>query len=956
MKLISATVRNYRIHRETTVDFDESRTLIGGANETGKSTFIEAIHRALFLKATVTGDARTSMESTLWPGHPEVELRFVAQGDEYHLVKRFGGQTGTTRLTMMGGSTWQGEEAQARLSALLGVAEVGGGRGILERVSQQWGHLWVWQGSGGDDPADELATQQARLFQQLQQSGGAVVMQSALDSAVASRFARVKGEIFTMSGASKRGSDLELAQREVSQLQEEVTAARARVEELREAAREYEEAQAVIAASDSARKTLARQLEEVANKVSQVQELRAIEERQAVALAEAQSRLAALEEADQSITELERSLEELEQSLKPREQQLQEAEDRCSDCRRRKEEAEQRYDRLLAETRQARLQKELVEAYLKRFSSETRLAELRTRLAHVLDLREKVAEVQAELARLPEVSEEDLDTLRDLENKSGRARAALNAMATEIEVLAAEQPVRVGDTDLVSSERVTITDPTEVAAGATRIKVYPGGGDSLAQARERLRALGEELQGMLDRHGLSSLQEAADVVARRKDLAAKEESLKAALDEWDPQGLEQALAEAERMHEAARAEAERRLQQILEVGVPEAGVLHAALPGASATEPGILEATMPGASATEPGTLEAGAPPIGSPVATTPQVTTPASEAEALALLEQAENRMHAAESAEEEARQRRDELREQLARLEADLSASREATTEDKNRAMEWRAQLNLLVANHGTEGVRRRSLAEARGECEEAERKVAATRAAIEALQPPLLEADLDRLERALEETDNQKRAAETRLAVSRDRLRSEGTDDPAADLSSAEARLASAQERLAAVARRAAAIDLIDNLFKQEQQALADQFSRPLAQKITQYLQCLFGQEAEVKVSFDGDSFKKIELVRGSREGATEFSDLSGGAREQVAAAVRLAMAEILAAEHDGSLPVVFDDSFAYSDPERVQTLQRMLDLGSRKGLQIIVLTCNPADYAALGARQVILRAPG
>jgi hypothetical protein len=34
--------------------------------------------------------------------------------------------------------------------------------------------------------------------------------------------------------------------------------------------------------------------------------------------------------------------------------------------------------------------------------------------------------------------------------------------------------------------------------------------------------------------------------------------------------------------------------------------------------------------------------------------------------------------------------------------------------------------------------------------------------------------------------------------------------------------------------------------------------------------------------------------------------------------------------------------------------MLDLGASRGLQIIVLSCNPADYAALGARQVNLKA--
>ena len=50
---------------------------------------------------------------------------------------------------------------------------------------------------------------------------------------------------------------------------------------------------------------------------------------------------------------------------------------------------------------------------------------------------------------------------------------------------------------------------------------------------------------------------------------------------------------------------------------------------------------------------------------------------------------------------------------------------------------------------------------------------------------------------------------------------------------------------------------------------------------------------------------------------------------------------------------DDAFAYSDPDRVQTLQRMLYLAASRGLQVIVLTCAPSDYAALGATHVTLR---
>lgn len=74
--------------------------------------------------------------------------------------------------------------------------------------------------------------------------------------------------------------------------------------------------------------------------------------------------------------------------------------------------------------------------------------------------------------------------------------------------------------------------------------------------------------------------------------------------------------------------------------------------------------------------------------------------------------------------------------------------------------------------------------------------------------------------------------------------------------------------------------------------------------------------------------------------------------ITTAVRLALANILAVDHDGCLPSLFDDAFAYSDPERIQSLQRMLDLAATRGLQIIVLTRAPGDYSALGANEIRL----
>ena len=120
--------------------------------------------------------------------------------------------------------------------------------------------------------------------------------------------------------------------------------------------------------------------------------------------------------------------------------------------------------------------------------------------------------------------------------------------------------------------------------------------------------------------------------------------------------------------------------------------------------------------------------------------------------------------------------------------------------------------------------------------------------------------------------------------------------------------------------------------------------------------FGPATRAGITLADGVFTGLQLVRpGVADGTVPFAALSGGTREQVAAAVRLAVAEILAADHEGTLPVVFDDAFAFSDPERVQTLQRMLDLAAVRGLQVIVLTCTPSDYAALGARQVLLASP-
>ncbi|MEB3322990.1 MAG: SbcC/MukB-like Walker B domain-containing protein, partial [Synechococcaceae cyanobacterium] len=78
------------------------------------------------------------------------------------------------------------------------------------------------------------------------------------------------------------------------------------------------------------------------------------------------------------------------------------------------------------------------------------------------------------------------------------------------------------------------------------------------------------------------------------------------------------------------------------------------------------------------------------------------------------------------------------------------------------------------------------------------------------------------------------------------------------------------------------------------------------------------------------------------AYAFAELSGGMREQLAAALRLAMADVLRGAHDGCLPLIFDDAFTNSDPQRIEVLKRMLAMAVERGLQVIVLSCDPEAY--------------
>jgi DNA repair exonuclease SbcCD ATPase subunit len=895
MHILSITVRNYRIHKEVTVELDRNRTLIGGPNETGKSTLVEAVHRALFLKAKVTGEAQKSMTSD-HGGHPEVEVRFKTREKIYRISKHFSGANGSSTLTQEGGKTWQGDEAESRLAELLGVEAVSGGRGIVDRSALLWAHLWVWQGQGGENPTAHATLQKDSLLDRLKKDGGVAAIESQRDSVVANRFVEMDKTNFTKAGKPKADSELFVATQAHENAQSELARARESLERLQQAVSSYAIAERTIGEKKIELTAFAGELAKVLEKLEEanvLQQKLQIDQRD---VDQARKDQAAFVKADAEIRALAKKIQKQTKELEPKDSETKRLEE---GVKRRKKHLDEtnKSSRELEETlRGQRYRTKLARAWLICFEQEAEHLKLKSRAAEVANVRKTLEKLESELAKLPSIDAKKLKSLQSQAGALSEAKAALTAMAAGIEVVVSKAQVLIDGEALPSGQTHVIDEDTEVEVGDyAKLKITPGGGTSLSEARKKVSDCQRKLTDSMDAAGVGTMDEAAVSFDERLKIEAGIQEAKTELKAKDSDNINHDLAQAKTSLETARAELERRKSKT--GNYPKPGNLKEAKSALEVAEQELSELEIREAKIRAEST---------------------------------------AASAAHEKAVQ---ELTEHLRSMET-----------AKSDLQTLKIKFAAREESDGPEAVRKETLSNHAEVLQIAEKKLSTSEKALKKLQPESLKGDKERLERAISEAKTNLNQAEQDRAVARSILTSDGNSDPEETLAFARARAESANQRFTAVERKAKAIRLLMELFTEEQRALSHQFTQPLAEKITGYLQQLFGIEARADVELTDGQFEKLVLSRPT--GTFEFDNLSGGAREQVAAAFRLAMAEILAEDYDGCLPVVFDDAFTNSDPDRIQTLQRMFDLAARRGLQIILLTCDPRDYGSLGAKTLTI----
>ena len=890
MRLLSARVRDYRRHRDLPISFDPRFTVIAGPNQSGKSTLAEALHRALFLPVKTGGELLKGMQSDPFLAEPEVEISFEAAGERWELRKRFAGTRGSASLRDSAGRSLQGEDAEERLAELIGTAAVARNRGAGDQLKERWGHLWVWQGSASSNPLGPNAASydHDRLVERLQ-AGADLGVQSPLDLAVLEDIQNRWATVYTAGGTNrapqvKTGSSLHNARKAAIGAQDDLEAIRDQIDQQAAAEQVFQEAEAQLQRVRQALPPLQAQRSELDQKLKRSQELEAAIAVEKPQLQGAQKDRDDLDKDRTQLQELQKQVSTLEAAKAPDMETLEALKKQLPVLDAARGQAQEQLDAQQQAVAKATREATAIETLQKGLGQLQEQQRLEQQLAALAANQARCDELQAEIALLPALTAADVETLRRLETARRDAQVRAEALSAGIEVIRAGRPVRVDGLELAAGSRQLLSEPATVQVGDdVELRLTPGDGSNAAEAATVLAEAEGKFQAELHRWQLTTVDEAATAERRCSDLTAEQQRLIEQRGGADPEALR------------------RRLQEL--VHGPEAQV---ALDAADAALRG--EALEGRLRDLEQQLIEA----------RQQRDTATKTEQQQQALVKQS--------SADLDAQNKL------IATSEADLR-------ERENKSLAARTLIQALHERHGSFEALAAALGQSEQRCKELQSKLEELEDELAKLGTESLKARAAEIDKEIGTLDGQEREATEARIRAESRLHGDGQVDLQAELEQKQAELESRLEDQERLEKEAGMLTLLRRLLEEEQNAMATQYTAPLTERIGRYLAEVFPDAPQTSLSYDARSgFKELQWRLGN-EAAFGFDVLSTGAREQFAAALRVTMAEVLAEAYDGTLPVLFDDAFANSDPERQAGVYRMLQQAADQGLQVILLTCDP-----------------
>ncbi len=139
---------------------------------------------------------------------------------------------------------------------------------------------------------------------------------------------------------------------------------------------------------------------------------------------------------------------------------------------------------------------------------------------------------------------------------------------------------------------------------------------------------------------------------------------------------------------------------------------------------------------------------------------------------------------------------------------------------------------------------------------------------------------------------------------------------------------------------AVRLLYDTLTERRRAVLDSVIGPVRLRANRTLERISGTRFQ-DIAFDGE-FLPCGVAPRNMDESVPLEQISGGEREQLYFAVRLALADV--AFGDERQLVVLDDVFTYTDTARLARIVTVLDEAAQQ-YQIVILTCHPERYRGL-----------
>ena len=517
MKIVSLELDNFRRFRRPLrlEGFTHGLNVVVEPNETGKSTLLEALRAALFIRHS----AKTELTRSYCPigddVAPRVAVEFEVSGERWSVEKQF---LRSPHVLLAGPrGRYERDAAEEQLQALLGF-EKGNNKGTDPETRGSLGLLWVEQASALKvDAPNRLVRNNVR---------------SALESEVGAitggrRFDVVRGrveEAYTELRTDRQGKSTGRLAAAETRLAT-ASAHRASVEAL---ARAHDATLTVLEEARAARRRIERELgdEEQANLRDRLAADLKLGESAAERLATAQARHDAASGTSERLADRVAAIIAAETAVATA-RGAHDAAVRLSEEHGGERDAAVRREgearRILSEARDAQTVAgtavRAAREVLARRDRSTAFARARERLA-------SLDRLKAELTQQQRIADEaittkELESLAKLDKAVVEARAVVSAGAVRVEVVSLDGTAVTVDGEPASDAAHEVTATTVIAVGrhATVRVVPPGTGSAAAE----LRAAEGALAAGLSRLGVASY---ADAVARSTDAKSAGEAIK----------------------------------------------------------------------------------------------------------------------------------------------------------------------------------------------------------------------------------------------------------------------------------------------------------------------------------------------------------------------------------------------------------------------------------------------